>query len=385
MGTFRYCVNILSLFFVLEGLDRRQAAGEDLTARSGGSREPRAAMNRGRYPTLATLTRFIAKPYSIRPSTVYCVVRKPNYQNVTDPRYSTWPTPSAIPFLLDATYSKQDIFYVDFLNTSAHSRFLLKCIAPAERSMIIDALNQVAADMSHCIGFVERGSPVGADHLYISKTLNTGAADSSCSSFPGRATVQNGRGQKVLMFSGPTGCLGSKRETMKYIVHSLGLRNEYNRPDRDNFIQVFPDNLRPDLKALNVLAKYSLTAVDISTTSFDFNSITIPSPDKLAVPNSALFIPNASGVSFGTLARLSLSDCQALSFLYPASCRVSACADPYSGQSGSAQTPTVPAGSIPIAPALVAPPIPIPLVPVLTGGPLEPGSSPALAVGFNRR
>ncbi|GAU88173.1 hypothetical protein RvY_00919-2 [Ramazzottius varieornatus] len=324
MGTFRYCVNILSLFFVLEGLDRRQAAGEDLTARSGGSREPRAAMNR-------------------------------------DPRYSTWPTPSAIPFLLDATYT------------------------PAERSMIIDALNQVAADMSHCIGFVERGSPVGADHLYISKTLNTGAADSSCSSFPGRATVQNGRGQKVLMFSGPTGCLGSKRETMKYIVHSLGLRNEYNRPDRDNFIQVFPDNLRPDLKALNVLAKYSLTAVDISTTSFDFNSITIPSPDKLAVPNSALFIPNASGVSFGTLARLSLSDCQALSFLYPASCRVSACADPYSGQSGSAQTPTVPAGSIPIAPALVAPPIPIPLVPVLTGGPLEPGSSPALAVGFNRR
>lgn len=35
------------------------------------------------------------------------------------------------------------------------------------------------------------------------------------------------------------------REVMKYLVNSLGVRNELSRPDRDQFISVFPEHIQP--------------------------------------------------------------------------------------------------------------------------------------------
>lgn len=66
----------------------------------------------------------------------------------------------------------------------------------------------------------------------------------TCFSFSGRLVrAVVGQGQKMVIKGDINGCLDSVRQVMKYFVHSLGIRNEYNRPDRGSYLKVFPGNI----------------------------------------------------------------------------------------------------------------------------------------------
>ena len=66
----------------------------------------------------------------------------------------------------------------------------------------------------------------------------------TCSTAPGRDTSRRGRGQSMVMFAGPGGCMDNKRDIMKVLANCLGLRNEFSRPDRDNHLLIQPQNFR---------------------------------------------------------------------------------------------------------------------------------------------
>ncbi|OQV21519.1 hypothetical protein BV898_04421 [Hypsibius exemplaris] len=225
-----------------------------------------------------------------------------------DTRYGPWLNPTQILYRLDTTYTA------------------------TETSTIQQAMTQISSDTGGCIKFQPyvTGTNAGTDHIFIGKTLNNGQAIPTCFSFPGRVLTQAGQGQKMAVFgaSNTNGCLDTVRDVMKYLVHVLGLRNEYNRPDRDQYIQTFPANIRPELQALNILRPYTAAQVDYLNTAFDFNSVTIPSASKYANPGTLLYTPTISGVSFGTLPRLSQGDCIGIVLQYPG-CSIASCQNPY--------------------------------------------------------
>ncbi|OQV21521.1 hypothetical protein BV898_04423 [Hypsibius exemplaris] len=236
-----------------------------------------------------------------------------------DTRYAVWPiaTTTGIPYRMDPTYSA------------------------TERSVITQALGAISSDLNQCIKFVpyNRVANANQDHIYLGKTFNNGTIPLTCFSFPGRLVAQQGSGQKLALFSGVDGCLGSVKDAMGYIVHVLGLRDEIKRPDRDASVQVFPQNVKPALLSANVLQPYTSGQVDLASTAFDFNSITIPPPEKFAFPGVVLYTARVSGRTVGgSLPRLSLGDCQAISALYAPTCKAALCVDPYSGTDATSAT-----------------------------------------------
>ena len=80
----------------------------------------------------------------------------------------------------------------------------------------------------------------------------------TCFSAPGRDLAKNGRGQSLIMFSGAGGCMDNKRDIMKVLANVLGLRNEFLRPDRDNFILVQPQNFRAGMNLIDFLIQYNI-------------------------------------------------------------------------------------------------------------------------------
>ena len=66
----------------------------------------------------------------------------------------------------------------------------------------------------------------------------------TCFTFYGRLLRAAGQGQKMAIHDGQNGCMDSLRDIMKMLINVLGVRNEYNRPDRDDHIKVFHENLQ---------------------------------------------------------------------------------------------------------------------------------------------
>lgn len=135
--------------------------------------------------------------------------------------------------------------------------------------MIQQAVRKVSADLNGCVQFVEV-PPSVPTYKYISLPLMTvrksniasgqktgnGLCDKHCTVFlyrnakrgchslPGvsRHLVSTGSTeQKLILTSGPGGCFdGNIGTIMKYFVLVLGRRNEHQRPDRDDYIEVLP-------------------------------------------------------------------------------------------------------------------------------------------------
>ncbi|GAU92467.1 hypothetical protein RvY_04544 [Ramazzottius varieornatus] len=196
-----------------------------------------------------------------------------------------------------------------------------------EKSLIMTAMSQIAADMNKCISFQEYNadSDAGLDNIYISKTLNDGTIPATCFTFYGRLLRAAGQGQKMAIHDGPNGCMDNVREVMKILVNVLGLRNEYNRPDRDQHLKVFVENLQPELRFSNLLNPYNASQV-LRSGPFDYHSITIPQPSQYAIAGKHIYeFPADKAVP--TLAHLSKADCAGLSFMY--GCDESKCVDFY--------------------------------------------------------
>lgn len=80
----------------------------------------------------------------------------------------------------------------------------------------------------------------------VTTSIGFRSPSGTCFSFPGRLRrAVNGQGQKLLLKGGANGCLDTAKDAAKFIANALGLRNEYNRPDRDQFITIRTENLRP--------------------------------------------------------------------------------------------------------------------------------------------
>lgn len=196
-----------------------------------------------------------------------------------------------------------------------------------EKSLIMTAMSQIAADMNKCISFQEYNADTdgGLDNIYISKTLNDGTIPATCFTFYGRLLRAAGQGQKMAIHDGPNGCMDNVREVMKILTNVLGLRNEYNRPDRDQHLKIFVEDLQPELRFSNLLNAYNASQV-LRSGPFDYNSITIPRPSQFAIAGKHIFeFPADKAVP--TLAHLSKADCVGLSFMY--GCDDSKCVDFY--------------------------------------------------------
>ncbi|GAU99504.1 hypothetical protein RvY_10497 [Ramazzottius varieornatus] len=222
-----------------------------------------------------------------------------------NPLYTTWENPQEILYRFDTDFTYSD----------------------TQRLLIEDAMSFVTSDMKECIRFVRWNRTLhnGRDHLVIAKTFNTGALCETCFSFPGRLLrAQGGLGQKLCMVDGTNGCLNTTelapvrgREVMKYLVSSLGLRNELSRPDRDEFVTVFPENIQVALRSLDLTKKYDPNNV-FNATEFDLNSITLPDPFKYTIAGRGpLYQPKQRIIRAPLEASLSSSDKIGVARLYP--------------------------------------------------------------------
>ncbi|XP_055349328.1 uncharacterized protein LOC129596157 isoform X4 [Paramacrobiotus metropolitanus] len=133
--------------------------------------------------------------------------------------------------------------------------------------MLHGAMMSVADNTNQCLHFREYDpdTDAGKAFLYISKTLNDGTTPPTCVTFLGRVNRAAGHGQKLVIHNGENGCMGSLRDLMRIIVNALGLRNEYRRPDRDQYIDVYPDNLAPGLKGSSLLDEMNRMPITITS------------------------------------------------------------------------------------------------------------------------
>ncbi|XP_055351772.1 uncharacterized protein LOC129598053 [Paramacrobiotus metropolitanus] len=252
--------------------------------------------------------------------------RDPRAVRTTNTAYGLWPNPQAILYRIGAGFTATDT------------------------AGIQAAMAQISADMNNCIRFqpYTNVTNAGTDFIQISQTLSSpttaSVSTATCFSFPGRVVRQAGNGQTLLMVGGVDGCLSSTREIMKYLVNSLGIRNEMNRPDRNGAIQVVADNqLKPGLQNLGITTILPAATTTLLTTNFDYKSITMPAVTKYvntgnlysAVGGAAL--PTTGNTAPGNLARLSQGDCLGLRILYPTTCTaaVAPCPDNYGGTGAS--------------------------------------------------
>ncbi|OQV24000.1 hypothetical protein BV898_01959 [Hypsibius exemplaris] len=220
-----------------------------------------------------------------------------------DGKFGRW-TSSRIPYRLDQNYS------------------------PFQKTAIREAMTQIQNDVSNCIRFTEYDSrtDMGEDFMNISPTEN-GVPQTTCSTSPGRDLSRKGRGQAMVMFAGAGGCMDNKRDIMKVLANSLGLRNEFSRPDRDNHLLIQPQNFRAEYRTLDLYRKYQPSEVEYQNFEFDLQSITMYSMERFAIPGTVAFHLVNPGLFIGNLPRLSKGDCQGLAAQY--GCSASFCADAY--------------------------------------------------------
>ncbi|XP_055345766.1 zinc metalloproteinase nas-4-like [Paramacrobiotus metropolitanus] len=220
-----------------------------------------------------------------------------------DTKFGRWSS-SRIPYRLDSSYT------------------------PFQRTAIREAMSQISSDVNNCVRFAEFDSrtDMGEDFLLITPT-DDGTLQQTCFTSPGRDTTRGGLGQPLVMFPGTGGCMDSKRDIMKLLSNALGLRNEFSRPDRDNFILVQPQNVKSEFRTLDLFRKYQPSEVEYQNFPFDYLSITMYSQDRFAIEGTVAYNLINPGAFVGNLPRLSKGDCQGLTAHY--GCSSLFCLDPY--------------------------------------------------------
>ncbi|GAU97396.1 hypothetical protein RvY_08703 [Ramazzottius varieornatus] len=204
----------------------------------------------------------------------------------------------------------------------------------AEQSLIKSAMSQVTSDMGSCLRFQELTSaPTNRQNfVIISKTGGPGIPSKSCFTYPGMINGQNGRGQYMAVQAGPNGCLSSVRQVMRMLMSLAGIRFEHNKPNRDAYITVNTPLATSVATSLGVFTTYDPAKVISNRDDYDYFSVTNLDAATFSQTGAPVISSKTSSQLFNT-GRLSLKDCQCLSFLY--SCTVT-CPNVY----GSLPLPT---------------------------------------------
>ena len=105
------------------------------------------------------------------------------------------------------------------------------------------------------------------------------------------------------------------------VMHTLGFWHEHQRPDRDDHIQIFEDNIIPKFR--NQFDKFRPDDWEKNYRAYDFDSILHFSSRSFALP-SKLGLPSLrklDGSMIPTNKRLSKGDILLLNTFYPCECR----------------------------------------------------------------
>ena len=104
--------------------------------------------------------------------------------------------------------------------------------------------------------------------------------------------------------------------TVHEIGHVLGFYHEQGRPDRDQYINIHEQNIRPGLEP-NFDKK---TAVNSLGVCYDFNSIMHYSATAFALTNTNTISTKEKDIPFGYAPELSPSDIKQTNLLYNRQC-----------------------------------------------------------------
>jgi hypothetical protein len=135
---------------------------------------------------------------------------------------------------------------------------------PQERAFLVSVMQNmerlIAINNVKCIQFRPR---IPSDEYYI--TIRDG--DGTCSSFVGQNTGIDM--ERTVTLSTPQ-CL-SQGMVIHELLHVLGFYHEQSRPDRDNYVKVNYQNIKPGME--DNFEKYDNSYVNTQNTPYDYLSI----------------------------------------------------------------------------------------------------------------
>ncbi|XP_055338950.1 mucin-2-like [Paramacrobiotus metropolitanus] len=222
--------------------------------------------------------------------------------------------------------------------------------SPTQQAKIRDAISRVMGDLNGFIRFIEVSPADPSYKLKITPTEYPGIQNNGgCRTFPGvyyPFVASNQKEQRLILTSGGNGCLeGNIGKVMKFFVIVLGRRNEHQRPDRDDFIQVDFTKIQPEWR--QAYEKYtSGVNVTLLRYPYDYCSITHNEMTAYAVAGNNAFTIKSNQISrIPRMDRLSEYDCKIICLVYgcpTTSCGTFTCTD--NGINGQSPVPGVPTG-----------------------------------------